>query len=486
MGDEWQDLPLTVTLGQSISPFESAAQLDNLMLVPNPPGSLRKYAIMHTPGLLGGFGATTGLMGGVARIQSSSGKEYVFYVQGTHVIAVDINANTYDLGALTGYTTGNPVKIVPVGLDQVIICSANDGKAWYVIANYGGSSTITAVMLPAGTIADVAWIDGYTIYLRQLSDEWYISGIDAPATINALDFTNIDAVPDQCVGCCVINRELLVFGREHVEFYYDSGNSLFPFTRQQPGVAYPGAFSATSIATSKDAVFYLGNDHRVQMISGYSVSAISDAWVEGLFTPGIGQIWGSVYVEAGRYLYSLSMPSGPGAIVYDIKEGLWHQRSGKLKLSSAVAWHAGIINAFGSILIAGVRSALLADLYSYDPGTFIDANAAGTLTTRIITLPSFEQGGHPVFESALRLDAEQTGASGVAQFDYADESASSFITHGQATLASDGIASTVSMNQAMITWARCGRYRRRRHRLRLFANNRIAINAIQHKYEVGI
>jgi hypothetical protein len=471
MGDQWVEMQMAVGEGRGRSGFASEMQLRDFMITPNPPGSPRPFSIMSTPSLQGAFAQGLGSTRGMI-----AHGDYVWYVRGAGLRTY--NGTSFVVVSAAGVAGSPPVHMVGAGPNQIVLV---DGAGNEYLAT---TSALSAITPPAGNFADVAWMDGYTIAIRAGTDEFYISALDDPTTWGALDFSTADAVSDTLVGCIVDHRELVLFGKRHIEFWYNAGASPFPFLRQQPGVAERGCYAAASIAKYDNAIYFLGDDLRVYRMRGYVPEPISTPWIEtqipgtdliaGQVTPA--NVRGSVYVQGGQAFYCLGF-LGQRTIVYDIGAGLWHVRGHY----SGTVGYVDVVNFVDSTgdmdIYACVNDgSAYVDAYqlSIESGSG-DDTGAGASTSRIMVLPPVDGGGHRIFESAVGVSTQKV-SSGSIDFAYSDDGGATYTTH----------PASGSLTQDHVQWTRCGSYRRRNHKLTVLSTQRVAIDAVHHRVEVGL
>lgn len=460
---EWIDIPLATQVGDSASTFISDAELTNLMVVPNPPGSLRPFSVLNTPGLSNGVGSGSGTMRGII-----AHGNYVWFVRGTELYRYDGTTST-----LVGTVASSGlVRMTGAGSNAIVI--AVDGGAYFAT-----TSAVNSVSLPSGSAWAVTYQDGYTIYTRKDTDEFYISSLDDPETIGALDFSTADALPDVLVGCVSNHRELVLFGKTHIEFWYNSGNADFPFVRSSPGVAERGCFAGSTIAKYDNSVFFLGEDRRVYRLEGYRPVPISTPWVERLISTTLSPLsnaCASVHVEQGRPVYAINSGNS-GLLVYDIMAGIWHVRT--YGTSAADGTCKGTCTFEATDIAGGKRSYMALDLVSASDDVFLinesayrDSFASSTDITRTMTCPAVDLGGQRVFMEELHARAESV--TGTATYSYSDDGGSNYTSHDAASMATD-----------RLRWQRCGSFFRRIVRLTFAANARIAIDGLRARISVG-
>ena len=112
----------------------------------------------------------------------------------------------------------------------------------------------------------------------------FISAINDFTTFDDLDFTLINALPDDVVAIKNANRETWVFGEESIQVYYNNGAAAFPFTRMQSGVIKTGCNAPRSVAEAHGTLFWVGHDDRVYVSNGYRAQAISTTAIDKIIS----------------------------------------------------------------------------------------------------------------------------------------------------------------------------------------------------------
>ncbi len=473
---EWVDLPLPTQMGEEISSYISDAELTNLMLVPNPPGSPRPFHILNTPAAGDALFTSVNVPGGML-----AHGDYLWRIVGGQITAYD---------PLAGSGSG-PYNIVNTGLWQLIGTAANE------VVVVGGSRTTprayrvttagaSLISPPAGLYRGVAYLDGYTIYIRQGTDEFYLSDLDDPTTIDALSFSTADAVADQLVACITNHRELILFGKRHTEFWYNSGAAGFPLARSSPGMIERGIADVGACCKWDNAVFFLGDDLRVYRLEGYRPTPISTPWVERYIHQAEDYDDMSVRMFAfamrGRAYLGLSFVFEMSqTLFYDIDAGLWHIRDHNAgtniyyvdvcRVHKTGIWHKTF-----AMLMTGVTGAT--NICEIEPDSLTTDsyrdNFAVADTTRRLTLPAFEIPGQRVneYEVELLMEKVDGGSPGTVTLKYSDDGGTTYITH-----------SAQSTNQDRIRWNRLGQFRRRIHRFEFTTNARVAIHGARARIE---
>ncbi|MFM7012465.1 MAG: hypothetical protein ACKO0Z_24580, partial [Betaproteobacteria bacterium] len=132
--------------------------------------------------------------------------------------------------------------------------------------NYSTMTTVSDVDAPA---ADwVANIDGYYVASQYDTGQFYISANRDVTTWAALDFASAEKYPDNIVTGIVDHGELILFGTDSYEVWYNSGNADFPLDKVTSGHGEIGCISKYGVAKLDNGVFFPGTDGVVYRLSG--------------------------------------------------------------------------------------------------------------------------------------------------------------------------------------------------------------------------
>lgn len=191
-------------------------------------------------------------------------------------------------------------------------------------ANYiwqGGSLTVLndVDLAPANSVAG---LDGYFIWGHD-NGKMSSSAVD-DTTVDALDFANAEANPDGLVRVAVRGRDLCAMGKKTIEFWRNTGEETFPFSRYE--VADVGLMATTSVATTEQTLTFVAHDGTVRQLQGYQAVRISNHAVERDIAdePTQSAMDGVAWEAEGHSFYCLSGTNF--SWVYDFTTGLWHNR----------------------------------------------------------------------------------------------------------------------------------------------------------------
>ena len=243
-------------------------------------------------------------------------KKNFYIVTKTKFYKID-QSNYITLIGTIDFNTKDSVSIADNGIGMVIV--GGDGY-------YSDGTTIVKITDVAYYQSDtVAFQDGYFIFNRSGTGQFFISNLYS-ITFDASMYATAEGNPDNIVGLKSINQQLWLFGEKSIEIWYNSGNNLFPFDRIQGSFSLRGCINYKTIATTNNAIFWVGDDNVVYVSNGYTPTPISTAAIEyKLGTRGTVDFRAFTYTEEGHYFYVLTIDDIT-TLVYDMKTALWHTR----------------------------------------------------------------------------------------------------------------------------------------------------------------
>ncbi len=369
-------------------------------------GKEREIAMLvGTPGLRQLLTVGEGPIRGV--FTASNGIIYV--VSKDKLYSVDASWSPSYIGQLN--TVGGQVSMADNGQQLCLV----DGPCGYIYT----FATAAFARITSGNFlgADkVAFQDGYFIFNKPNTGQFYITGLYDGFTIDALDFATAEGAPDNIVSLLSDHRELWLFGDRSVEVFFNSGNPDFPFERVQGAFIEHGCAAAHSVAKLDNTVFWLGQDDKgagvVYAAQGYAPNRISTHAVEYAI-----QSYGDpsdavayTYQQDGHSFYALNFTSANTTWVFDTKTNLWHERT--YTNSGQQERHRANCHAFAyNTHVVGDYQTN--QLYALDMGYYSDNMQP---ITRLRVAPHLTQGLKRLFFNSFQLDMETgVGLDGIQQ-----------------------------------------------------------------------
>lgn len=245
-------------------------------------------------------------------------------IRGAHVLGTTLYA-VAGSGLYSIARDGTPTLIGTIpGINQVRM--ADNGTQLAIhdgdVTGYVYSSGVLATPVNLPSVSDVAFMDGYFVWPVASSDQFVISSLGDGTVYDPLDIATVEGSPDNLVGLDNDHRELMFFGTDTIEIWYDSGAADFPIERQGNAFIERGCADRNSIVKLDNTTFFVGDDRIVYRMVGYTPTRISTYAVERTLDDAK---WfrGFTYTEEGHKFYVLNTDLGTWA--YDVV-GAWHER----------------------------------------------------------------------------------------------------------------------------------------------------------------
>lgn len=247
-----------------------------------------------------------------------------FVVAGYTLYEVDANGAKTARGTLN---TGQGPVSMAWGTTQLVIV---DGVSGYVLT----LATNAAAQIIDGDFygsTTVAYLDGFFLFARPDSQQFFISAIDDASDIDGLDFASAESSPDGLVAVMVDHRQVLLFGEYTIEVWNNFGGD-FPFQRNNGASIEVGCMAAHSVRQIDNGVMFLGQDRNgsgivyrlmdTQQAVRVSTQAVEQALSEGNLSEAVAY----VYQERGLTFYAINAPGLSATWVYEVSTGTWHER----------------------------------------------------------------------------------------------------------------------------------------------------------------
>lgn len=327
--------PMEIRFGVQDAPHRSkpvaSQRMVNCYLEAPLPGSKSPAPVVSSYGI-SQFANLTDLKGG----NTIAGVPYVQTATGLYSLS---SAGTATLLA-TNSASGDAI----VEGDGISVLVQADQKAWI----YDGTLTqITDADFP--TPAWMGYVDGYFPTIEKDSGRFYINTTPfVPQNWDALDFATAEGNPDNLLWGLIDHREVILFGQETTEIWYNSGDATFPFERVPNGFIEIGIFSARAAGKLNDTVFFLGSDGIAYQLNGYQPIPISHVPFSQAIDGYTKDCRVMTWHEAGHPLVAFKFPEA--CWVYDLSTQLWHNRQTYGSDTWDVDW---VIRAYGQYLTGG-------------------------------------------------------------------------------------------------------------------------------------
>lgn len=238
----------------------------------------------------------------------------IYVATQTNLYKVSTNGTYLDYGSFPGDAD-------TIIIDDGINLLASAGGNLY---EYDGSMTqLTDADIP--TVQWLGFLDGFYIVIEKDSGRiWINETAYNPTNWNPLDFTTAEGNPDNLVWGLVDKNEIILFGDDSIEFFYNSGNADFPFESSPSGYIERGILSKHAAVKAAGSVFFAGNDGYLYRLNGYTEQKISTTDIDKKIKDYTKECRCFTWNESGHVMVAFKFPEG--CHVFDVSTGLWHRR----------------------------------------------------------------------------------------------------------------------------------------------------------------
>jgi hypothetical protein len=238
-------------------------------------------------------------------------------------------------------TAGNQLFITCGGLGYIFNLNAN---------------TLTQITDPGfpSNVRMGEFMDGYFFALVTETRKFQISALEDGTTWDALDVAERSEASDDINALVRNHRVVCIIGRKTSEFWYDSGDPLFPFAPTSGEFMESGSVAPFSVRRLENTLFWLGQNDDGQgcvwVLDGLEPKIISTPAITALIQAS-GNVTTDVsshdlrlavawcYQEDTHRFYCLQVPGCKWMLVYDLSTDRWHKRA--TWDSTAVDWTRG-------------------------------------------------------------------------------------------------------------------------------------------------
>jgi hypothetical protein len=291
---------------------------------------------------------------------------------------------------------------------QLCIVSAAARAGWILDTNpqsatYGFQQITDPNFYPAAT---VCFFDGYFVFDRMGTNEFFVSNLYDGTTYNGLLFASAESQPDFVTGTVQNLQLLFVICQEHLELWYDAGNAspTFPFQRYTgAGISY-GCISPHSIIKQDGAIFFLGTDKIFYRLQSTVPIRVSTHAMEHIIAkdPDITQAYCFTYTLEGHKFVVLQLPASSRTLVFDISTNRWAEReSWDANNNSLGSWRAS--TAFRAFNNTYLGDAVNANVNLLDWTTYTELG--NTIRGLAYSIP-YHQDRKRLFVSRFELDIQ--------------------------------------------------------------------------------
>lgn len=449
-------IPLGLGSYESQSRPFSAQRCVNLYAGISQDEALSDFFLEGTPGI----GTFSNLGSGISRGAIVMNGVY-YLVSGNVLYSVNDVGISTNLGTVPGL---NRVSMAHNGEKLCIVVPGGNG---YV---YNATTTVfVQITSPNYRTSDtVCFKDGYYIFTETGSKVFFISAINDPLTISALDFSTAEQSPGNIIGCHADYDEVIIFKEDNAEFFQNIGGSGFPFQRIPGASIEKGSHSKYSPVQWEDSVYFLGGgpNEKTAFFEGragseprkISTDAISNE-IQKFTRTEIAEAFSFTYSISGCSFVGFTIRSAninPRTFVYNVTASRLSRRPVWFEQQSGVtenAWRVQSIDfAYSKLLVSDAFDGRIGFL---DSAVFTEYGE--TILREKITPPIVSDGfSLYVSQMELTIDAGKgtiggQGSSPEIMMDFSDDGARTWSSEFRRDMGAIG------EYRKRINWRRLGR-----------------------------
>jgi hypothetical protein len=348
---------------QALSGIMSSERLVNFYAELAPPNSPFRGMLVGTAGLkewkdLGRFEPVYG---------SITLGNFLYVVCGLGFYQIDSSKTA----TLKGNLGGTPDRVMMTHNRTQITILLSNGDAYYYDTVGDTFAQITDPDYQPSS--SVTTLNGFTIFSKENSDQFFISALNDTTSYSSLDFATAESEPDNIVRVYAVNNELWIFGESTIEIWGNTGNATFPFERIRGTYIEVGCQAKFSICHDQEGIFWLGDDNSIYQGIGYQAKRISTHPIEYKIENYSvrNDAFAFFYIQEGHRFYTLSFDDADKTWCYDTTTELWHERSSRNPSNSQnERWRINSLSFFAGLNLVGDKNT--GKIYELDLNTYTE------------------------------------------------------------------------------------------------------------------
>ena len=242
---------------------------------------------------------------------------YVYAVVGNRIYRINKEKSaTLCTGNLS---SGSGAVSIASSASEVMIV---DGTKGYIISETTLAEITDDAFPDAATT--VTYQDGY--FLVSAGSRIYISDLLDGTSWDGTMYFNAEGQADNTLAVESFHRDIIPFGTESLEFWYNSGNTV-PFDRKPGTFQEIGIGAKDSIAQVTNTIFFLTNEYQVATLSGHQPKPVSTRSIDyqiSQYEKKDDAIGMGINIE-GNAFYILTFPTANVTWCYNAATDFWHQ-----------------------------------------------------------------------------------------------------------------------------------------------------------------
>lgn len=377
----------------------SAQRVINAYPESEPPDAKTPVAVLMSPGIGDFVNLGQGPIRGFVNL-----KNVLYAVAGQNLFRVNANKTTLNVG---GAVTGTSLVSMASNGEQIGIVNGVNGYT-YSVAD--GFDLITDVNFHSANT--IEFFDQMFLLDWIGTDRFFGSDLLDGQVYPQNFFGSAEWKPDDMVAVKSDKMRVVLFGKESIELWQNSGAANFPFVRIEGAGITRGVVGSQAITYEDNTLFFLGEDlifYRLQGASPVRVSnhAVEQAWRKYIRTDDVQCL---AFTFEGHKFIVVTFPSVPHTWVLDLATNKWHERESFDQNNNSLGrWRINCaINIYGQYLVGDAFSGRIG-LLSRDLFT----EWGNPMKAQFVAPPIHGQ-GRKLFQRSLWIDME-TGTGSISE-----------------------------------------------------------------------
>lgn len=396
---------------------------------------------------------------------TSTGSVPTGLTSGTSYFVVNAAANTFQIAATA---SGTVIDFTSDG-SGTITCTPQPTTA--------ASLTAQLNSFPTPHVPSVTFIDGYIVLCRQNSVDVYTCDLDEPTIWSSGNYLSAEMFPDPVIALARQNNQVVVFGHNSIEFFYDAANaSGSPLSRNDSTTIQMGTAMPYGLYQNEQFCAYVSHSdsggRAVWVINGFQPKKVSDEYIERILDAEADLLGCRAFGlrTMGHLFYIINLKSTNRTLVYDMDEKLWHE------WSSNTAGNHGVFECnYMSDRSDGMAYLLHKSngcLYRLDPTVYRDdgVDILCELVTNRYDMDTYNR----KFMSSVKVVGDRYSTTNSVTLQWTDND---YITWSN--------AKTIDLTDDYPAFHRLGAFRRRAFKLLHSSNNPFRVESLECVYTEG-
>ena len=302
----------------------------------------------------------------------------------------------------------------------------------------------------------VDFIDGYVVYVESNSQRFGGSALYDSSSYDGLDYASAEGSPDNLLSLIVDHRQVILFGTDSTEIWWNSGIAGFPFERLSGGFLELGGLARFGATKADNSVFWLASDRTIRRLSGSTPLRVSTHGVEEKLSAytTVSDCEAFSWTWEGHIFVAFRFSAQGACWVLDVTTNEWHER----KTFGSSTWNIShAVSCGGKVYVMDATTGSIGTL---DDTVYTEF---GTTLRREVTFPDVYNNGsrlfHSQFDAIFRTGDSPTGVTPYVTLEISDDGGSTW------RALPDRPLGEIGEYRKIVRWPRLGSARDRVYRI---------------------